>query len=147
MNFNIEIVKNLAYLTSINFILVIFSHFTHKYINLLFTCIFVFLGGMYVSYINPGYFIHIGINKEKQEINGIIKFVYDSIFHILPLVYVFIVYRKYYSSNPSILTGILLIIIYLGCVNVEKVYETDENVIGLIFILTILFYSYFNKLL
>lgn len=147
MHLNKEMLKNLMYLTTINFILVLFSHFTHKYINLLFTSIFVFLGGMYVSYINPGYFIHIDANNEKKEIGGWIKFIYDSIFHILPLVYVFIVYRKYYSSKPSILTGILLIIIYLGFVNVEKVYETDENVIGLIFILTILFYSYFNKLL
>lgn len=147
MNFNKEMLTNLMYLTTINFILVLFSHFTHKYINLLFTSIFVFLGGMYVSYINPGYYIQIDVNNEKKEIGGWIKFIYDSIFHILPLVYVFIVYRKYYSSKPSILTGILLIIIYLGFVNVEKVYETDENVIGLLFILTILFYSYFNKLL
>ena len=147
MDFNIYIWQSLFYLTSINFLLVIFSHFTHKYINLLFTSLFVFMGGMYVSYINPGYFIQIGENNEKKEIFGFQKFIYDSVFHVLPLVYVFIMYRKYYSLNPSITSAIILIILYLCLVDVKKIYNTDENVIGLLFISLILFYSYFNKLL
>jgi hypothetical protein len=147
MDFNIYIWQSLFYLTSINFLLVIFSHFTHKYINLLFTSLFVFMGGMYVSYINPGYFIQIGENNEKKEIFGLQKVIYDSVFHVIPLIYVFIMYRKYYSLNPSITSAIILIIVYLCSVDVKKVYNTDENVIGLLFISLILFYSYFNKLI
>ena len=147
MDFNIYIWQSLFYLTSINFLLVIFSHFTHKYINLLFTSLFVFMGGMYVSYINPGYFIQIGENNEKKEIFGLQKVIYDSVFHVLPLAYVFIMYRKYYSLNPSITSAIILIIVYLCCVDVKKIYNTDENVIGLLFRGLILFYSYFNKLI
>lgn len=135
------------YFTNINLLLVLFSKYTHPYINLLFTCTFVLFGGLYISYINPGYFYFIDEFGNAHSIDAYKKFYIDVLFHILPLIYIYITYNDYYSTNPGIITAIIIIILYLCTVKIENIYKTDENVIGFIFITIVLFYSFYNKIL
>lgn len=132
-------------LTTINFLLVIFSPYVYKYIDLLFLSLCVCIIGLYISYFSPGYFILPINNYENVIVTGFSKFILDMLFHIIPLLYVYIVYNNYYSKHFNIASALILIIVYSIFFDIEEIYNTNVDVGALILIIITVFYLYWRK--
>jgi hypothetical protein len=141
-----HLMLSLSYLTNLSLILVLIAPYIYKYIDLLFLSLFVCVGGLYVSYLNPGIVV-IEVQDNVYEINGVFKIIFDVILHVLPLLYILTRYGEYYKSNPNIIPSLIIILVYISCFDIASLYKTNTNVIGLIFILCIIFYSFYTKMI
>ena len=142
--FEYSLMSNIAFLTNISFVLVLLAPFVYQYIDLLFLTFFVCIGGLYISYVNPGK-IHFTFENQVYEIKGIFKVFLDIYLHVLPFLYILTRYGEFYKSNPNIIPAIILVLVYISCIDIGFVYQTNTDTIGLIFILCIIFYAFYTR--
>jgi hypothetical protein len=124
-------------------VLCIFHEYTYKYFNLLYLTFIVFIAGLYISYVNPKYYIY-EVNNETIVFDGFSKFYVIDIFcHTLPFLYIYYVYGTYYTSKSLLdfpLT-ILLILLFLIILNAKKVYGLTQQEVILLYIgITVLYH-------
>lgn len=139
-----SLMSNVAFLTNISFVLVLLAPFIYQYIDLLFLTFFVCIGGLYISYVNPGV-IRYSFNEHDYEIKGVFKVFLDIFLHVLPFLYILTRYGEFYKSNPNIIPPIILVLVYISCIDIKYVYQTNTDAIGLIFILCIIFYAFYTR--
>lgn len=132
------------YLTSINFILVLFSKYTHTYIDLLFLSLFVCIIGLYISHISPGYLL-VYSNNQIHVVTGYPKLLLDIVFHILPLIYVFAVYNNYYAVHSNVTSALILIFTYAVIIDIKIIYDSNINVISALALAITIFYTHVQR--
>lgn len=130
-------------LTIINFLLVLFAPYVYKYIDLMFLSSCVCVIGLYISYISPGYF-NVPF-EDNIRVTGITKIIIDFVFHVMPLIYVYIFYRDYYLKNLNINSAIILVVLYAIFVDIEAIYNTNIEIVTILFLSIIVLYMYLQK--
>ncbi len=117
----------LKFFTIINVILVIFSKWTQKYVDLHLSCLIVVAAGFCISYIHPrrieNNFHPRYIRRIEAKAAPLHFYAFDFIIHWIPLIYVFIAYPIEPVGNKTVLTffGILF---FLVAVNARDLYKT-----------------------
>jgi hypothetical protein len=135
-----------TFFTTWNIMLIIFNKFVYNYINLLYTSFITLFIGLYLSFINPRKFIF-RFGENKYIFTGWEKFIsVDITFHIIAFLYIFYKYFDYYNSldeyteNKLLMISVILIFIYIGSVNVKKVYGISLLELIIIFSITNIIY-------
>ena len=130
------------------FILVIFHNITSKYFSLSYLTFMVLLNGLYVSYINPSkYYIEYYHNNEKSIIiiDGINKNIVDIIFHIIPFIFIYLIYGfESFFTNWKIIPSLILLFIYLLIYNPANIYHIHINTITILSFISIILYIFLN---
>jgi hypothetical protein len=104
--------------------LIVFHHYTYKYVNLLYLSYVTLICGLYLSFINPRRFVFY-FEGVRYEYTGVQKFIIvDLIFHILVFYFVYRRYASYYTSNYDmrLLVSFIIVIIYALFNNIKKIY-------------------------
>lgn len=134
------------YLSIWIWILVILHRYTSNTFNLIFLTLFVCIGGAYVSFVNPKYYLFkFGSIKIKTE--HLIKLLtIEVVFHFMLLMFVFTYYgNKYTLFSHQTLNSILLLIVYYFLINVQQMYHIQEKdilIITLVFIIILSLFHY-----
>lgn len=134
------------FLTFINFFLVLIAPLIYKYIDLFFLSIVVCVIGLYVSHISPGY-VSVLYKGEQYVLKTGCKVFLDLLFHILPVIYIFIRYQDYYKDNANIFTALLVILVYVSIMDIDYLYNTNIDVAGLLLIICIVGYCAIQNIL
>lgn len=136
------------YLTFINLILILFSKYIYKYINILLTTLFVSIFGGYIFWICPNKFT-LKFNNFDYKLNKIELKITDILFHQLPLIIVIYYYINYYKINPfnkSFYNALFILLMYLVLFNVEYIYQlkncNQDKVILLNIIIIFFIYTF-----
>lgn len=117
----------LYFFTTWNVILVLFHKYTHKIINLLFTSFVVLIISMYISYINPKYYLFKFDNKEYVFKGNNKLFLIDLPMHIGVFVFIYLIYYKYYKKNNlTIPITICFLLFYFVFFNTPKIYNISR---------------------
>lgn len=128
-------------------IMIIFHHYTHKYINLLYLSLVTMIGGLYLSFINPRKFIFY-FEGVRYEYTGIQKFIIvDLIFHILAFYFIYCRYSKYYTNmfDMKFLISCIILFIYMLSYNIRKVYGISlMELFSVCIISTIIYFILFH---
>lgn len=126
------------FLTTWAFILVFFHEYTHKYINLSLLTTITIIGGLYLSWVHPRRYSFWLQGHEIQLNHPIERFVIaDMLFHLTTFAFIHFKYGTYFTPQ-SVITLLILIIIYKTIVPVEEVYQTSEHNIVIIFVISTL---------
>lgn len=132
----------LLYFTNWVFALLVFYPWTHCFFNLFFLSLFVFIGGTYFFYIDPGYLI-INYKNEVVSIRNRHKNLVHVLFHILPLLFVlFKLFPSHFTEfyDYKFLNAFILIVIYALSINIKQLYFTKWKGLVNVGLITILVY-------
>jgi hypothetical protein len=125
--------------------LVLGNKYTYKYVNLEYLTFITLLIGLYLSYINPGYYRFKLLDKWYEIRNTCEKFILvDLLFHILTFYYVYKIYRnEYIKLDKRIVISLLLIMIYYILIDIEKIYNISEKELMGVFVIVNIIYLLF----
>jgi hypothetical protein len=129
-------------------ILVILHHYTNNVFNLVFLTLFVCVGGAYISFVHPKYYLFT-FDSIEIKTEGVMKLLaIEIIFHFLLLMYVIKLYKNEYSLlSYQTLNSILLIILYFTLVDMYKLYHLRNNDILMICMTFIVILLVMSKLI
>ena len=122
------IISSLQFLTTWITLLVVLHHYTYEYIDLLYLTFLALLVGSYVSFIHPKLYT---LESESGPIifSGFHRFVIiDIAIHIFLFCFTYYHYSKHYKKKITsipLITSILLVFIYMVCIDTEKVYRAS----------------------
>lgn len=126
-------------------ILTIFHKQTFKCVNLLYLTFIVFICGLYISYINPKYYIYETQDNETIIINGFNKFYIVDIFaHTIPFLFIYYTYRNYYANTSLLDTPFTFLFILLGflLINSKEVYNISRQEVVLLYLVATILYFF-----
>jgi len=115
-----------------NILLVVFHRYTHKYVDLLLSCLVVVVLFTVCIHIYPKYLkIHFFGTKEKRIVDNKLLLIFlDITCHWIALLFIVTQYGKYYMKSSSTLSSaftIFVLICYAISVNAREVYDVDWN--------------------
>lgn len=114
----------LYFFTTWNIILVIFHKYIYNKINLLFTSFVILITSLYISYINPKYYLFEFNNKDYVFKENNKLFLIDLPMHIGIFIFIYLTYYKYYKKNNStLLLTFCFMFFYFVVFNTEKIYN------------------------
>lgn len=121
------------YLSIWIWILVILHQYTSNVFNLLFLTLFVWIGGAYISFIYPKYYMFKFGSIEIKIEQFITLLAIEIIFHFLLFVFVFTHYRnKYILFSYQTLNSVLLLIVYYFLIDIQQIYHIQVKDINII---------------
>ncbi len=115
------------YLTMYVCVLVLFSKWTHKWIDLMFLTSMVISGAFVLFHVHPGYLKIC----EKMNIDGWLLNVVDVLFHLFPFLWVVFRYRRYYIEHAwgrGTAWAFLMVILYVMFGQPYTTYDADVRV-------------------
>jgi hypothetical protein len=115
-----------CFLTFWVFLIVIVHAFVDisQYIDVFYLGLIVFIMGLYVSFVDPGYYTFT-LGEEKYKLTGLRRFCIVDLIHIL----IFMMCIHFYKQ-PSLMTttrSILLVFLYVVAVNTKELYHVQNQ--------------------
>lgn len=103
--------------------------------------------GLYFSFINPRKFVVYSDSGKRIVFTGFQKFILiDLLFHIAVFCIVVYVYGRHRYGIATYVNVALVMLIYMGCVDLKRVYGVQFWEMFIVFIVTnILFFMFFLK--
>lgn len=137
----------LKYLTLWIAVLVLFNKYTSKIFNLLFLTLFILIGGVYISFVSPKYYLFRFSNLLLKVDTVITRCFIEFFVHFLMFVFIIMnQYKIHKLFSVQTLNSILFIITYLLIVDVRTLYHLQThdmvNIIIILVITTVLLFSY-----
>lgn len=131
------------FFTTWNILLVVFHKYTSEYIDLLYLSFITMFIGLYLSLVNPRKFVF-RYDDKKYVFMGFQKFLMiDIVFHIFIFLYVFFYIHESFSEK-KLLGSILILAVYIICINIKKVYGISIIEFIILFsIINILYFAVF----
>lgn len=124
-------------------VLVLFHTYTSKVFNLVILTILTCIGGLYISFVYPGYYSFRFLSY-TIKVDTLAHLLMGEMFHLILFLFIFNYYNKaYHIISYQTINSILLIIVYLLIVDIENVYNLRkhdiQNIITLVFITLIIY--------
>ena len=108
-------------------LLVIAAPLIYKNVDLLFLSMYVCIVGTGIFFVNPGYVKTFTCDGKKMVfLGGFDKAVLNTLFHVVPFIFIFVRYGDYYLKNKyshATAMACLLILTYVITVAWENVYD------------------------
>jgi len=138
-----NVMAALKYFTTLNALLVVFSHWTRHYIDLFLSTLVVFVLSSWIVFVYPKYIDTTDLlNKQDDKKYALIgwNMMYMHIFvHILPLVaLVALGYRPEYTWKTWV--AIIMLVMFILFSNTRQLYGIQPSVLLVLGMLTIIFY-------
>jgi hypothetical protein len=125
----------LYFFTVWNMLLLVFHQFASKYFDLLYMSFITMTVGLYLSFVNPKYFVWDGKLIETWQGKLII-----DITHVAMFLFALLIVGSD-GRGLKLLNTVLLLVLYISLVNPEKVYMIKlEELFLLISMFTIIYY-------
>lgn len=129
--------------TTWNVLLLLFHKQLYSKIHLIYLTYVTCVVGSYFSFYRPGYF-DIQWNGGEHRLIGWKKLLFADSVHIIPFIFVYCLYNRYYTQNSNYLqyiNALVLLLIYTVIMKVQKIYGVSFIEAFAVFIVSsILFY-------
>lgn len=127
------------YFTFWNFVFVCLHKWTHRHIDLLFTSMFVMIGGFFAVHLNH----MLEQNNSDTYFYSFLLVLIDILFHTIPFVFIFIKYHSHYkklNSSYPVMISVLIVLVYILQVNIQQTYYIHQLFMTFVFILSFIAY-------
>jgi hypothetical protein len=139
-----NLIKHIMYVhvallfTTWNVLLLLFHRQLHSKIHLLYLTYITCVVGSYFSFYQPGYF-DIQWNGTEHRLKGWKKLLFADSVHIIPFIFIYCLYSKYYLLY---INAFVLLLIYTVILKVKNVYGVSFIEAFSVFIISSIFYYF-----